>query len=296
MGTAIFFVQTFALLAKDASFFGLGTVLNLDAEESTGKCMTDMSYSQRYFAKAVIMPAIMLVGVFLTVPLWYKLRKCAGDRLKATHKIDRIHIKRAIVNTFLFCFAPLTRTSIETLVCGEFCTSGCRCAFLSVILCLVINLTVSTVPLYWHPVDTCTDEEDPNCVRVLSADMAVVCWTGEHVLAASFAAALLFVLALVIPTLLLRKLRRARQQRDASLSTHANQVHAWFDELDTDHSGSLEGPEITELHKRMGHTLDLSALDPDGDGEVTRQEFNDWYHGQLTGVVGKSHRPVLCPF
>ena len=131
---------------------------------------------------------------------------------------------------------------------------------------------------------------------VLSADMAVECWTGEHQFASAFAATLLLVLAVIVPTLLVRTVRRARQQRDASLSIHADQVHAWFDELDTDHSGSLEGPEITELHKRMGHTLDLSALDPDGDGEVTRQEFNDWYHGQLTGVVGKSHRPVLCPF
>ena len=119
MGTAIFFVQTFALLAKDASFFGLGTVLNLDPEESTGECMSPLSYTQRYVAKAVVMPSIMLVGVFLTVPIWHKLRQCAGDRLKATYTINRMHIKRALVNTFLYCFAPLTRTSIETLVCGE---------------------------------------------------------------------------------------------------------------------------------------------------------------------------------
>ena len=253
MGTAIFFVQTFALLAKDASFFGLGTVLNLDPEESSGKCMSPLSYTQRYLAKAVVMPAIMLAGVFMTVPLWYKLRQCAGDRIKATYTIDRMHLKRAMVNTFLYCFAPLTRTSIETLVC----------------------------------VDTCTDDDDPNCMRVLSADMAVECWTGEHAIASIFAAALLLVLAVIVPTLLLRTVRRARKQRDASLMLRADQVDKWFDELDADHSGSLESSEITELHKRMGQTLDVSTLDPDGDGEVTKQEFTEWYHGQLTAVLGE---------
>jgi len=47
MGTAIFFVQTFALLAKDASFFGMGSVLNLDAEEASGRCISPLSHTQR---------------------------------------------------------------------------------------------------------------------------------------------------------------------------------------------------------------------------------------------------------
>jgi hypothetical protein len=47
VGTAVFFVQTFALLAKDASFFGLGSLLNLDAEEASGRCLSPMTYSQR---------------------------------------------------------------------------------------------------------------------------------------------------------------------------------------------------------------------------------------------------------
>jgi len=47
VGTAVFFVQTFALLAKDASFFGMGSLLNLDAEEASGRCLSPMTYSQR---------------------------------------------------------------------------------------------------------------------------------------------------------------------------------------------------------------------------------------------------------
>jgi hypothetical protein len=121
---------------------------------------------------------------------------------------------------------------------------------------------------------------------VLHADMAVECWVGEHLYAAVFAATLLVVVALIIPTQLLRTVRRARQQRDASLLLRADQVDTWFDELDANHSISLEGDEITELHKRM-EQLDnvITTLDPDGDGTVTRQEFTDWYRGQLTTIV-----------
>ena len=134
--------------------------------------------------------------------------------------------------------------------------------------------------------DTCTDDDDENCISVLNADMAVECWTGEHVIAAIFAAGVLFVVALITPTCLLQRVNRARKQRDASLKLRADKVDSWFDELDADGSGSLEELEIGELQKRMGHILDATKLDPDGDGEVTKQEFNHWYHEQLQTVVG----------
>ena len=133
--------------------------------------------------------------------------------------------------------------------------------------------------------DTCIDAGDSNCMLVLHADMAVECWHGEHVYAAVFACAVLIVLGLILPHLLLRAVRRARRQRDVSLFLRADQIDAWFDELDADQSGSLEGAEITKLHKRMGHVLDISALDPDGDGTVTKQEFTDWFQSQLNAVV-----------
>ena len=123
--------------------------------------------------------------------------------------------------------------------------------------------------------------------------MAVECWTGEHVYSAIFAATLLLILAVILPIQLLRTVRRARQQRDASLKICGDEVDTWFKDLDTDCSGSLEAQEIVELHKRMGRTLDVAALDPDGDGIVTKQEFDDWYHGQLTAVVGVSCLPAI---
>jgi hypothetical protein len=191
------------------------------------------------------------------VPVWNKLRQLAGDRIEtAVWKIRKIHIKRALVNTFMFCFAPLTRSSIEALTC----------------------------------VETCTDDDDEDiahslCVPVLKKDMAVQCWGEEHIFTACFAITLLVVVAVVVPIQLLRIVRRAREQRDVSLKLRTDDAERWFDELDTDNSGALEGEEITELHRRMGGTLDKKVLDPDGDGSVTKQEFNDWYHGQVAAVA-----------
>ena len=41
-GIAIFFIQTLALIAKDASFFGAADILNLDAEKATGSCVSPL--------------------------------------------------------------------------------------------------------------------------------------------------------------------------------------------------------------------------------------------------------------
>ena len=211
----------------------------------------------RYFAKAIILPLFTCGGVYICIPIWNKLRQLAGDRIEtAVWKIGPIHSRRALVNVFMFCFAPLTRSSIEALTCVETCTD----------------------------VDD-DDVADSPCVPVLKQDMAVQCWRDDHIFTACFAATLLVVVAVAVPIQLLRIVRRAREQRDASLRLRAEDADRWFDELDDDNSGALEGEEIKELHRRMGGTLNLATLDPDGDGEVTKQEFNDWYHGQLAAVA-----------
>jgi hypothetical protein len=86
LSIAIFFIQTFGLLAKEASFFGAAEVLNLDAEKAVGKCVTPLSYTQRYFAATLLTPVIMIAGVFACIPLWNflrgrkLLRKLSGPR------------------------------------------------------------------------------------------------------------------------------------------------------------------------------------------------------------------------
>ena len=47
---AIFFVQTFALLAKDADL-RLRRRLNMDSEQALGACVAPLTYHQRFFSK-----------------------------------------------------------------------------------------------------------------------------------------------------------------------------------------------------------------------------------------------------
>ena len=42
LGIAVFFIQTLALIAKDASFFGAADALNLDAEQAAGACVSPL--------------------------------------------------------------------------------------------------------------------------------------------------------------------------------------------------------------------------------------------------------------
>ena len=120
------------------------------------------------------------------------------EKVQAPPKIDRVHIRRGLLNVFLFCFAPLTRSSIEALVC----------------------------------VKTCAEGDAADCGPVLMTDMAVKCWVGDHLLAAAFAVLVLVVVALAIPAALLRLVRRSRRRRDVSLQLRADDVDQWFVELD----------------------------------------------------------------
>eukprot|EP01047_Picozoa_sp_COSAG01_P016864 COSAG01_NODE_876_length_12963_cov_5.315454_5_plen_122_part_00 len=67
------------------------------------------------------------------------------------------------------------------------------------------------------------------------------------------------------------QVRRSRLKRDASLSLRADLIDHWFDELDADDSGCLEGNEIKQLLKRMGEETDdddvahaMLEMDPSG--------------------------------
>jgi Ca2+-binding EF-hand superfamily protein len=270
LGVAIFFLQTFGLLAKDASYFGAADFLNLDAESAAGKCLSPLSYSERFVAKTVLMPLMVAVGLLIAVPIWNTLRRlsllrCCWERLQSPARVDRVHLQRGLINAFLALFAPLTRTAIETLVC----------------------------------IDTCSEVEeveiDGGCPRVLAFDMGVACYEGDHVFAAALAVGVLVGVSVVTPLALLVKVRRSRLRRVASLALRADAVDAWFTELDADRSGTLENHEIEALLHKMGEgdgdgraTHLLEALDPDGSGKVSKPEFELWYHAQLTSMV---HNP-----
>ena len=60
-----------------------------------------------------------------------------------------------------------------------------------------------------------------------------------------------------------------------------------FDEIDEDHSHTLERQEIQHLAERTGHPLSeaeldtaMLELDTNGSGHIKFQEFRSWYHGR----------------
>jgi hypothetical protein len=69
-------------------------------------------------------------------------------------------------------------------------------------------------------------------------------------------------------------------------------VDIWFSELDVDHSNQLEGEEIKALLRRMGEPTDddsmretMGALDPDGSGEISKEEFVVWFEGKIRQML-----------
>jgi hypothetical protein len=269
MGTAIFFIQTFALLAEEAEYFKTADTLNMDAEATLGKCTTPLTYTERFVMKAVLTPVSVFLFIAVSAPLWNLLRRCGcmqkvWQKLKAPPSITREHVQRAALNAYMFCFAPLTRAAVEALLCKP----------------------------------TCKDTDTADCTVYLAKDMGVRCNEGQHITAIIMAVLVLLVFAVIIPIWLLKKVGRNRRQRDASLEMKATDVDKWFNELDEDNSGHLDFQEAKKLLDRMHEPtskkslrLFMMAIDPESEGiedkfHVTRDEFKVWYAKQLENLVG----------
>eukprot|EP01043_Picozoa_sp_COSAG02_P034565 COSAG02_NODE_2426_length_8891_cov_4.565059_2_plen_1149_part_00 len=264
---AIFFVQTFALLAKDAGFFGFADALNMDSEQALGACVAPLTYHQRFFSKLIITPLIMFAGVPLSQPVWNRMRqigclKARFAKMNLPTSITPVHRQRGILNAFLYCFAPLTRLAIEALVC----------------------------------VPTCSDEESDQCPQVLAFDQGVRCFEGEHKVTGIIAIVVLFVMAIAIPILLIMRVQHARNKRNQSLTLKVNEVEKWFNSIDVDGSGELDRDEVRELLAKLGEGKskskfeknweELDQPDENGvkDGVISLDEFSDWYMKRVEAV------------
>jgi hypothetical protein len=119
---------------------------------------------------------------------------------------------------FLLCFAPLTKAAIDQLMCVESCAAGVECA------------------------------------QVLAIDYGVSCTggAGEFRAGAIAAVVVLVLLGLLVPAWLARAARRSRKARNAALAMRVADMERWFEQLDADGSGSLEGEELRTLLFRMG--------------------------------------------
>ena len=229
LNTVVFFVQSLGLILKDAQFFGLLDTINLDVEAATGQCIGPLSTSERFYAKVAITPVVLGLSIMLVaVPLWNLLRRtvpqAVWDTVHSPPKATKTVMRRALLNAYLFCYAPLTYAAIEMLVC----------------------------------VPTCGSE---GCYDVLSIDYGVSCWVTPAFYV-GFAAGLttLVVFSILIPAYLLKLAKRSVLQRSASLGLHLADAAALFDRLDADNSGFLEATEIRILLLHMGQPDDTHSL------------------------------------
>jgi hypothetical protein len=197
--------------------------------------------------------------------------------VQSPKRITKTHFNRALLNTFIFCYAPLTAAAIQMMIC----------------------------------VETCSADE---CTRVMQSDFGVECPSSDQRLGTMVALATLVVFCVMIPAFLLRKAKTSVKARDASLALRMTEVDTWWRELDADGSGALDHDEVVKLLERMPEgdtsekavqrTMDEIGQLPAGDSEtdsltskdassISKDQFRAWYHTQCKGML-QTPFDVLC--
>ena len=190
---------------------------------------------------------LMVVGLFLAKPVWEFLRKqkplakvFAGQM--SPPRITVSIFNRGLVLVFMALFAPITRSSIEILICKEPCT---ECA-------------------------EGVEEMDCGCGHPLNVvDTSVQCFTGAHMVAVLLAVLSLIIYCVLIPTSLLRGVYRAKRHREKMLVLPNVDVRQLFDRLDEDHSETLDSEEFRQLLLEI-RTANVDALPDEADAEISR--------------------------
>ena len=197
-------------------------MLKFDLEKATGACVAPLSTSERFYWKVFAIPFSLVFCIGLSVPIWQWLRQrkrlaVIFEKTQAPLQLSMVHVKRGLLNIYLFSFAPLTQAAIEMIVCVR--TSA---------------------------------EETKETPYVLVVDYGISCQSDEFHRVAMFSAASIVVLIVLIPAYLIRKSKKSRAGRDVSLQLEVLQIDTIFHEADTDHSGVLEKDEIGGLLEMLG--------------------------------------------
>ena len=79
----------------------------MDVEDVAGSCISPLSFTERFISKIIMTPGLIAVGIIMSIPLWNKLRSLGclrklWEKLQMPHTVERIHVKRAFANGFIF--------------------------------------------------------------------------------------------------------------------------------------------------------------------------------------------------
>jgi hypothetical protein len=281
--------QTLGLVCKERSFFGALDWFNLDVESSAGQCQSPLGFSGKYIFGSIFRPVFMVVGLFLAKPVWEFVRrqKPLAKVFAAKMAPPQLTISifnRGLVLVFLALFAPITRSSIEILVCKMPCI---ECAEgLEGMDC------------------------DNNCGHSVNVvDTSIKCFTGWHMLAVLVAVISLTIYCVMIPVSLLRGVHRAKRHREKMLVLPNVDVRQLFERLDADHSHTLDSGEFRQLLVEI-RKANTDALPEEADAEIARAQqsvssllsltngmtwvaFERWYVETLKARVCSSWLDVL---
>eukprot|EP01052_Picozoa_sp_SAG31_P002896 SAG31_NODE_105_length_25008_cov_17.439399_9_plen_170_part_00 len=150
------------------------------------------------------------------IPVWNRLRQArlltkVWTKMDAPLHVKTTHFKRALLNTYLFCYAPLTQNAVQMLIC----------------------------------VNTCNDGTD--CEMVMEVDYGLACSSSGVKHAQVVAVLVLAIMCLAVPLLLLHWAYQGVRERKVSLALQLSDIDTWFDEIDRDQSGQLEKVRLAPL-------------------------------------------------
>lgn len=264
----------FGLIHQDTTFFEFMGMWNLDAENTTGECMAPFSHPQRYMLMSTVVTIGFCIALAMAWPLWNLLRTYLPTRLwaylEAPPIITTLHLRRAMVHIYLTLFAPMTIAALNILICKSPCTSGCG-----------------------DP-----DQAECGCAVLNAIDMSTVCWAGDHVPAAVFAAVTLVLYCILMPILLIVSMRIAAKHRDESLKLRTPDAKKIFKSLDDPPNGNgdgiLQSLEIEKMLEDIGAHKTFTLVDEDGDGKIEWGEFENWFKHYISTHMHESCLDMLC--
>ena len=103
-------------------------------------------------------------------------------------------------------------------------------------------------------VDTCSNG-DELCEPVLAFDNGQKYLQGEHVVASAVAFGVIVLVAVIVPLVLISKVRHAKTKRGEALAANVQQMGRWFKIVDANKSGMIDIDEMEQLLKLMGESF-----------------------------------------
>ena len=111
VSVAIFFIQTFGLIASRSEYFGVLDLFNLEIEDTLGSCTAPGMPLFMHLVMLLVKPAVSCLVIVIT----FITARCANS--EHSRMLHAHHLQRGLLLVAMLVFAPLTRGCVSLLVC-----------------------------------------------------------------------------------------------------------------------------------------------------------------------------------